>query len=185
MLRTLAPLCLVLLLVSSLSFAEETAKKAPGFSLRDVNSSQVILDSLLGKGPIVVDFWATWCKPCVSGLDYLKELYKELKDRGLVVVAMNEDDPKNISKVKPFAFAHRWEFLVVLDPNKAAKRAYQVSAFPTTFVLDAQGNIVNKHVGYTPGEESLLKKEIESLLPPVQARPDTCIQKQGPQRDSE
>jgi len=168
---------LCVLLVLPLVYGEESAKKAPGFSLKDLNKKEVVLDSLLGKGPIVVDFWATWCKPCLIELDHIRDIYKELKEKGLTVVAINEDDPRNVSKVKPLAASHRWEFQILLDPNKRVKRLYQVVAFPTTFVLDAKGNIKNKHIGYTQGSEIELKKEIEKLLLPVQAEPDTTAEK--------
>lgn len=181
MLRSLTILLLCVLLVLPLVYGEESAKKAPGFSLRDLNRKEVVLDSLLGKGPIVIDFWATWCKPCLIELDHIRDIYKELKEKGLTVVAINEDDPRNVSKVKPLAASHRWEFQILLDPNKRVKRLYHVVAFPTTFILDAEGNIKNKHIGYTQGSEIELKKEIEELLLPIQSEPDTTAEKEETQ----
>ena len=179
--RSLAILLLCVLFVLPLVHGEESAKKAPGFSLRDLNRKEVVLDSLLGKGPIVIDFWATWCKPCLIELDYMNDIYKELKERGLTVVAINEDDPRNVSKVKPLAASHRWEFDILLDPNKQVKRLYQVVAYPTTFILDAEGYIKNKHIGYTQGSEIELKKEIEELLLPAQSEPDTTAEEEETQ----
>lgn len=175
--RAVAICCLAVLLASFVGSEEETTKKAPAFSLKDLDRKEVVLDSLLGKGPVIIDFWATWCKPCLIELDRIRDLYREFKEKGLTVLAVNEDDPRNVSKVKPMAASHRWDFHVLLDPNKKVKRLYQVMAFPTTFVLDAEGNIRNKHVGYTPGSENELKNEIEELLLPPQSEPDSTTRK--------
>ena len=179
--RSLTISLLCVLLVLPVVYGEESAKKAPGFSLKDLNKREVVLDSLLGKGPIVIDFWATWCKPCLVELDHIKDIYRELKEKGLTVVAINEDDPRNVSKVKPLTASHRWEFHILLDPNKRVKRLYQVVAYPTTFILDSEGNIRNKHIGYTQGSEIELKKEIEELLLPAQSEPDTTAEEEETQ----
>jgi cytochrome c biogenesis protein CcmG/thiol:disulfide interchange protein DsbE len=178
MLRSLAVIALVFLLASSLSSQEET-KKAASFSLKDIDNKEVVLDSLLGKGPIVVDFWATWCKPCIIALDHVRDIYREYKDRGLTVVAINEDDPRNVAKVKPMVASHRWDFCILMDPDKDVKRLYHVAAFPTTFVLDHEGNLVNRHVGYVPGNEKELKKEIEDLLLPERSESDSSRVEEG------
>lgn len=182
--RALAILLLCVLLLLPLVYGEGSLKKAPGFSLKDLNKKEVVLDSLLGKGPIVIDFWATWCKPCLVELDHIKDIYKELKEEGLTVVAINEDDPRNVSKVKPLTASRRWEFHILLDPNKQVKRLYQVVAYPTTFILDAEGSIRNKHIGYTQGSEIELKKEIEKLLLPAQSEPDTTAEEEERQGET-
>gem|GEM_PF-641791 len=173
MLRLLAALCILFLLAPSVLCEEESAKKAPSFSLKDLNNKTVALEDLLGKGPVVIDFWATWCKPCMASLDHMRDIYKELKEKGLEVVAVNEDDPRNVSKVKPLASSHRWDFIILLDTNKDVKRLYHVTGYPTTFVLDREGNVAYKHIGYTPGSEKDLKKEIEGLLPVTESVPDS------------
>ena len=172
MLRLTVALCVLLLLAPSVLGEEESAKKAPVFSLKDLNRKEVSLEDLLGKGPIVIDFWATWCKPCVKSLDHMRDIYKELKEKGLEIVAINEDDPRNVSKVKPMASSHRWDFIILLDTNKDVKRLYHVSAYPTTFVLDHDGNVKYRHLGYTPGSEKELKEEIEGLLRSTECRPE-------------
>ncbi len=182
--RSLAVIALVFLVASSLSSEEET-KKAPGFSLKDLDRKEVVLDSLLGSGPIVIDFWATWCKPCIIALDHMRDIYKEYKEKGLTVVAINEDDPRNVAKVKPMVASHRWDFLVLLDPGKEVKRLYHVAAFPTTFVLDHEGNVMNRHVGYVPGSEKELKKEIEKLLLPEESEADSSRVEEGEAREGD
>jgi len=185
MLRVVAVCCFLALLASSVVSEEETVKKAPSFCLKDLNRKEVVLDSVLGKGPVVIDFWATWCKPCITELDHLRDIYKEFKEKGLTVLAVNEDDPRNVPKVKPMAASHRWDFHILLDPNKKVKRQYQVVAFPTTFVLDAEGNLRNKHIGYTPGSENELKKEIEELLLLPQSEPDSSAEERDTEGESD
>jgi peroxiredoxin len=145
---------------------ETSASIAPSFTLKDINNKEVVFDSLLGKGPIVLDFWAIWCKPCIKELDSWREIYKEYKEKGLEIVAINQDDPRNEAKVKPFVKSRRWNFPVLMDPNRKARRLYQVTAFPTTFILDLEGRIRYTHQGFKIGEESTLEEEIISLLPP-------------------
>ena len=179
MLRLLAGLLILVLLAPSVLCEEESAKKAPSFSLKDLNNKTVALEDLLGKGPVVIDFWATWCKPCMASLDHMRDIYKELKVKGLEIVAVNEDDPRNVSKVKPLASSHRWDFIILLDTNKDVKRLYHVTGYPTTFVLDREGKVVYRHIGYTPGSEKDLKKEIEGLLPVVETQPEGDESEEG------
>jgi peroxiredoxin len=159
---------------------ETSAPIAPSFTLKDINNKEVVFDSLLGKGPVVLDFWAIWCKPCIKELDSWRELYKEYKERGLEIVAINQDDPRNEAKIKPFVKSRRWNFPVLLDPNRKVRRLYQVTAFPTTFILDSEGRIRYTHQGFKIGEESTLEEEIVSLLPP---RPE--LEGEGENGDSE
>jgi peroxiredoxin len=173
MLRLMAALCVFLLITASVACEEESTKKAPAFSLKDLSNKDVALEDLLGKGPVLIDFWATWCKPCIASLDHTREIYKELKGKGLEVVAINTDDPRNVPKVKPMASSHRWNFIILLDTNKDVKRLYHVSGYPTTFLLDREGNVRYRHVGYVPGSEKDLKREIEELLAAAESEADT------------
>ncbi|MFQ5601529.1 MAG: TlpA disulfide reductase family protein, partial [Candidatus Krumholzibacteriia bacterium] len=85
-----------------------------GLHLEDVDGRRADLSSYLGTGPVVLDFWATWCKPCLAAFPELNELYEDLEPRGLQVVGINEDGPRNASKIKPFMKSHGYTFPVVL-----------------------------------------------------------------------
>lgn len=158
----------MLFLLLAVSSQGEEFPLAPKFTLKSVDNEVVVLDSLLGKGPIVVSFWATWCKPCVAEHDRLRKIYQELKEDGLEILAISEDGPRSISRVKPFATARKLEYPVLLDPEKTVGRLYNVWAIPALFVLDEEGRIRFTHRGFKPGDEVILREELEKLLPAEQ-----------------
>jgi thiol-disulfide isomerase/thioredoxin len=133
--------------------------------LQDLDGEAIQLSSYLGKGPVLFDFWAIWCKPCLKALPALDELHAELGPRGLHVIGINEDGPRNAPKVKPFMQTNGYTFPVLLDLNREAQRRMQVAALPTTLLLDADGTVLHSSFGYRPGEFEKLRPLIESLLP--------------------
>ncbi|OGC00187.1 hypothetical protein A2V82_07375 [candidate division KSB1 bacterium RBG_16_48_16] len=150
---------LLLFLLTTSAFA-----KAESFSLRDTDGELVRLDDYLGKGPVVLDFWATWCKPCVKSLPKMQKLYEKLQDRGLVVLAINEDGPRSLAKVAPFASSLGLTFPILLDEDRDVVRQYQVSGLPTTIIIDKDQNVVHTMRGYRPGDEKAVEQLLESLL---------------------
>ena len=144
--------------------AGEKGLKATDFSLKDLNGDLVQLSELYGKGPIVLDFWATWCKPCVKELPHMNQIYLDYRDRGVEVLAISEDSPWSVSKVKSFIAGNRYEFRVLLDTNGDVLRKYGLLGTPYTFVISAEGDILYKHFGYRPGDEVTVREEIEKAL---------------------
>ncbi len=164
----LVPVC-ACLMVLTLGFHDPLSGgdgklKLANFSLKDLSGNIVELSQLLGKGPIVIDFWATWCKPCVKELPHLNKIQKDYRDRGLVVLAISEDSPWSVSKVKSFVTGNRYEFTVPLDTNGDVLRKYGLLGTPYTYVLNAKGEILYKHFGYRPGDEASLREEIEKAF---------------------
>jgi thiol-disulfide isomerase/thioredoxin len=144
--------------------ARSLASALASLTLPDLDGKQVQLSSILGRGPVILDFWATWCKPCLLALPELEKLYADLGPRGLQVVGINEDGPRNAGKVKPFLKSKGATIPVLLDLNREAQGRLQAIALPTTLLLDADGVVLHTSFGYRPGELDALRAQIEPLL---------------------
>ncbi len=122
-------------------------------------------DTLSNDGkPMVISFWATWCKPCIRELNAINDQYIDwVEETGVKVIAISIDDSRNTARVKPFIKSQGWEYEVYLDENQEMKRALNVNNIPHTFLVDGEGNIVWQHSGYTPGDEDHLYLLIEML----------------------
>jgi peroxiredoxin len=148
-----------------LSFTGDKAKK---INLRDLQNKQVELKTLLQKGPVLIDFWATWCKPCIKAFPELEAIYTKYKDKGLTVVGINTDGPRSQAKVKPFVNGLKITFPVLIDRNGKVMRQYRVQVLPTSFLIAQDGTIVATNVGYLPQK----MKELEKLIAELVAKND-------------
>ena len=146
---------------------------APDFELQNVEGKRVSLKSLLGKGPVILDFWATWCKPCVEEMKHLQRIYDEYQEKGLQIVAISQDGPRSVAKVKSFIKGRRFTFTVLLDTNKDVYRKFRLYGLPHTFVLNEKGEIVFRRFGYRPGDEVALKEKIDELIADEAATTDS------------
>ena len=115
--------------------------------------------------PFIIDFFATWCKPCNRELDAIAEVYEDWQaETGVKIIAVSIDQGQNINKVKPLVANHGWEYEILLDPNGDFKRALGIQMIPYVLIVDGQGNIVYKHNGYTDGAETELIEKVRELL---------------------
>ena len=138
---------------------------APAFHARDLDGHDVSLEELRSRGPVLVDFWATWCTPCRAALTELEDWRKRYGPRGLSIVAVSVDGPRNLAKVRPYVARLRVSFPVVVDDDGAIQGLYQVTELPTAVLVDTAGRVAATRVGFRRGETGLATK-LESLLPP-------------------
>lgn len=135
----------------------EAGMKAPDFSLKDVNGNVVTLSNYRGK-VVLIDFWATWCPPCRMELPHFKKIHQKYADKNFVILGIAIDDD---AKVKKFVQKEKIPFTIAHGDRETAK-AYNVRAFPTTFLLDTEGNVKYNWVGYK--DQAVFEKAIDKLL---------------------
>jgi cytochrome c biogenesis protein CcmG/thiol:disulfide interchange protein DsbE len=158
---------LVFICLTGLIYAAEKTTQvpdAPNFVLEDVNGKVVRLDSLVKKGPVLMSFWALWCKMCIKELDALKPYYPELESLGASYLAISQDKSRSVPEVKPFAASHKWQYQVVLDPDNKLRDLYKVQVMPSFFIIDQNKKIVFTHQGYKPGDEKKIMEKVRELL---------------------
>lgn len=132
----------------------------PDVTLRDIDGKEVNVANLTKSGkPVIISFFATWCKPCMRELKAIDELYADWQDEtGVTMYIVSTDQAQDAHKVKPLVNGNGWEYKVLLDPNGTLKRAMNVQSIPHLFIIDSKGKTVYNHVGYTDGDENEIVK---------------------------
>jgi cytochrome c biogenesis protein CcmG/thiol:disulfide interchange protein DsbE len=147
------------------SFTTLQDKPAPSFTLQDLKGNQVSLSDFKGK-VVVLDFWATWCPPCVKEIPHFIELYEQYKDRGFAMVGISLDR-KGISVVKSFALKYQVNYPILMADGQVQKAYGGIPSIPTTFVIDKAGNIRQKYVAYR--DKAVFEADIKKLLAEAKA----------------
>mgnify|MGYP001352427997 FL=1 len=155
---------LLLFIITTTIYSQK--KLLPSVDVKTINGKSININSIENNEmPIVINFWATWCKPCKKELNNIAEVYDEWQDEtGVKIIAISIDDTRSMSKVAPYVNSVGWEYEVYLDPNGDLKRAMGVSTVPHTFLLNSKKEIVWQHRGYVDGDEDELFDEIQNLI---------------------
>lgn len=125
-----------------------------------VNSSKFAND---GK-PMIISFWATWCKPCKKELDAIAENYSEWqKETGVKLIAISIDDSRSSAKAATDVKSKGWEYEVYMDENQDFKRALNVNNIPHTFIVDGTGKIVWQHNSFADGDEEHMYEVLKKV----------------------
>ena len=148
---------------SSSLVALEEGDSAPDFTLPDISAGQpgFTLSELRGK-VVYLDFWASWCAPCLLSLPQYNELYLKYRDQGLEIVGINVDDP--VEDGQDFLLDTPLDFKIPADPDGDVPALYEIVGMPTSYLIDKAGNIRLVHVGFRNGDIEMIEAEIQSLL---------------------
>jgi peroxiredoxin len=137
---------------------------ATDFTLRDTEGRDVRLSDHTGK-VVLIDFWATWCQPCVAGMPHLQEMYTRIKDRGFVVLGVSMDGPESVATVPSFVRNLGVTFPILLDEETRVVSIYNPKrTAPLQVLVDQGGRIAQVRQGYNVGDEKLIEAEVERLL---------------------
>lgn len=137
---------------------------APDFSLRDTANGTVTLAQHRGK-VVLINFWATWCGPCMVEMPHLEAMYRDLGPKGLVILGISGDSARDASKVKPLVMAKGLTYPVLLDPQTKVVAAYNpTKTMPFNVLVGRDGVISEVFAGYNPGDEVKLRARAEALL---------------------
>ena len=143
-------------------FKPQEGYLAPRFSLRNLKGNLEGLDDHSGK-VIVVNFWATWCVPCIKEMPSFESLYRRYRSQGLTLLAVSLDKGDS-TKVQEFADKYKLSFPILLDTEGVAEKLYPSFSIPFTYVIDKQGRVVARVDGAKNWESSETFEAVEHLL---------------------
>lgn len=144
--------------------AGDAFNQIPDISLYNLENNYVTLSELQGENLTVIDFWATWCKPCLIAIPELSDIYEDFKASGVNFIGVNIDSPRNQSKVRPFSNSRGINYPVLLDPDQEAMQEMNVVVVPTLIIFNEQGEMVYSHEGFKPGDQEIIRSEIKKHL---------------------
>ncbi|MCP4149516.1 MAG: TlpA family protein disulfide reductase [bacterium] len=155
---------IIALLVIFIAFSFAYGDSVPDFSLKKIDGSAFKLSDYMGKKVIIIDFWATWCKPCKKLLKKLNKIHNDYKE-SVEVVTISTDDSSAFSKVDSYVKGKGFDFLVLLDPDSSVSRIFNPSLkLPFTVIINKKGKIIYTHTGYMPGYEKEIIKVLKGAL---------------------
>ena len=153
-----------LLIISFLYADQKRDMMLPDMLIKLIDGEQARLSSLLEDGPLLVEFWATWCAPCKKEMIFLEGFHKKYSETGFRVLAISTDSPKSMSKVKSYIRAKKHTFLVGLDPNQEVAKKMNAMVMPTVILIDKDRKVSWYHQGFIPGDENEIEAQILKLL---------------------
>lgn len=156
----------VLLLVLTLAFSmysnvSEAAKRAPNFTIKDLNGNSVKLSNYRGK-VVYLDFWASWCRPCLKSFPWMRIMQSRHSGKGLVILAVNLDERKG--DAWSFLKENKSNFKILHDPKGRVAEKFNVQAMPSSFLIDRKGRIQKVHYGFRESNLDEKERDILSLL---------------------
>jgi peroxiredoxin len=150
---------------SGTSPATTGTSAAQDFTAQDTNGKTVHLSDYLGKQAVLLNFWGTFCEPCLAEFPHIRRIYAAHKAKGFVVLAVSMDGPDTIANVPSFAKRNNLDFPVLLDEDSHVAAIYNPKkSAPLSVLIDKTGKIVMIREGYNPGDEEYLAKDVAKVL---------------------
>lgn len=144
-----------------LLFDNSIGSRAPDFTLKDTSGKEVSLSSFKGK-PVLLNFWATWCPYCRRERPHLNALFKDYRDKGLIILSVSTD--QSMARVKEYLKKTPAEFIVLSDDSGTAASLYSVGGLPTSYLIDHEGIIRHRFMGLREWTDSGSKLLIDGLF---------------------
>ncbi len=145
--------------------ANSSVGKAPDFSVELLKGDTFRLSDHLGKDVIVIDFWTTFCVPCIAVLRHLQEVQDKYKDRGLVVIGVSMDPPETAGQIGPFVNTHHLTFPIAHDVDSQVTNLYnKKTTAPYQVLIGRDGQILKRRETYQPGDETGMEADILAAL---------------------
>jgi cytochrome c biogenesis protein CcmG, thiol:disulfide interchange protein DsbE len=140
-------------------------RPVPSVEIKDVKGNPFNTSKISNDGkPVIISFWATWCKPCIKELTTIADVYSDWQDEtGVKLYAVSIDDARSSSQVAPLVNGKSWDYTVLLDQNGDFKRAMNVGPIPHTFLINGKGEIVWQHTSFAEGSELDLIQLVRKL----------------------
>jgi thiol-disulfide isomerase/thioredoxin len=148
-------------LVTTASASEQIQGPAPDFALKSNSGSNLRLSELRGE-VVMINFWASWCGPCRQEMPLLNEIHQRYKPLGFTVLGVNVEEDSNQAKdlLKQIPVS----FPILFDNDSTVSKLYEVSAMPSTVLIDRDGNMRYLHRGYKPGYEQEYAQQVRALV---------------------
>ena len=140
------------------------AQQLPEFSLKDLDNNLQSYDDLKGEQITLIDFWATWCKPCRKAIPELNKIYDTYKDRGVQIIGVNCDGPRSTAKVAPMAKSLNIQYPVLLDINSDIMNELNLANFPALLAVNSKGKVLYIHEGFALGDEVEIIEVLDELI---------------------
>lgn len=156
---------IILITITFIALSVNAQTKLPSSNVKNLKGEVVNTSTFDNNGkPMIISFWATWCKPCIRELITIADEYEDWQDEtGVKLIAMSIDDARTMNKVSPFVNGKAWDYEVYIDANADFKRAMNVNNVPHTFLLNGKGEVVWQHNSYAPGDEEELYENVVKL----------------------
>ncbi len=167
-------IALLLVIGTKVAFADTDSLKIAEnlkFTVQNVDGDETKFSSYLGKGPLLVNFWALWCEPCKQEMKAFIALSEKLKEKGVSMVSINTDQVRSLSKVRAYVKTQGVKYPVLTDPDGSiARDQFSMESLPYSLILRPDGTVFKKHIGFTAGDEAGIEKELDELIQQLEAK---------------